>query len=99
MSIQSPKSQRASAPGESPASDTGVGETINEHVVPQRHASGPETPSVPAGLDKGPAGHQGNVEAEDAVETHAPAPHQGGGPGFAKDKGDAERKGGTVHQT
>ena len=99
MSIQSPKSQRAKAPGESPASDNNP-EVVKGGTNPQNHASGsPPTARVPAGLDHSPGKHQGNEEAESAVPTHAPSPHQGGGPGFAKNKGDAERTGGSVHQT
>ncbi len=99
MSIQSPKSQRPSAPGESPASDN-LSETHKDHVHPGENTpSGSGTPSVPGGLDRGPHGGTGQVESEAHVPVHEPAPHQGGGPGFAPDKGDGSRTGGTVHQT
>ncbi|KKN31259.1 hypothetical protein LCGC14_0825750 [marine sediment metagenome] len=98
MAIQSPKSERPSAPAEKPASD-GLTETTKGGTNPQRHSSGSENPSVPPGLDRSPGKHQGNVEAESAVATHSPAPHQGGGPGFAKDKATGPEGGGSVHQT
>ncbi len=98
MSIQSPKSQRPKAPGEKP-SDSGSQTTVGG-TNPERHAAGsPTSPQVPGGLQHGGGAHQGNVEAESAVPVGSTTPHQGGGPGFAKGKGDAERKGGTVHQT
>jgi hypothetical protein len=95
----STKSQRPKAPGEKPASD-GLPEITKGGTHPEQHnPAGSGKPSVPA-MDRSTSGrHQGNVEAESAVSVGAPAPHQGGGPGFAKDKGDAGRKGGTVHQT
>ena len=97
--MQSPKSQRAKAPGESPATDNNP-EVTSGGTNPQSHASGsPTTPAVPAGLQHHGGKHQGNVEAESAVSVGSAAPSQGGGPGFAKGKGDASRTGGTVHQT
>ena len=95
--IQSPKSQRPHAPGENPASDSdNQPKNTQGGLNPQRHAAGSSlTPQVPAGLQHDGGAHQGNVEAESAVPVHSPAPHQGGGPGFAKDKGDGARKGGT----
>ena len=100
MAIQSPKSQRSHAPGETPAEYDGkVTNDPDDGVNPERHAAGPTSPSVPSGLDRSPGKHQGNTEAESAVPTHPEAPHQGGGPGFAKDKGDGSKTGGSVHQT
>ena len=99
MSHQSPKSQRAQAPGEKPANDN-LPETVKGGTHAESHApSGSGAPKVPSGLQHSGGKHSGNVEAESAVPTHASAPHQGGGPGFAKDTGDGSRTGGTVHQT
>lgn len=101
MSIQSPKSQRSKAPGESPAQDNNP-EVVKGGTSPERHAGGsPPNPVVPKGLDHHGGKHQGNADQENSPMAgggSAP-PHQGGGPGFAKGKGDAERSGGTVHQT
>ena len=99
MSIQSPKSQRPSAPGETPASDN-LSETVKGGTNPERHAGGnPESPRVPSGLKHSGGRHQGNTDAESAVPVGPKTPHQGGGPGLAKDKGDGSRTGGSVHQT
>lgn len=96
--MQSPKSQRPSAPGESPASDN-LSETTKGGHHPERHAAGPSSPSVPSGLKHSGGRHKGNTDAESAVPVGPAAPHQGGGPGFSKDKGDGSRTGGSVHQT
>lgn len=99
MAIQSPKSQRPHAPGETPASDN-LPENVKGGTQTARPGpAGSGVPSVPAGLDRSPGKHQGNVDAESAVPTHPEAPSQAGGPGFAKDKGDGSKTGGSVHQT
>ena len=98
MSHQSPKSKRADAPGEKPATD-GPSETTSGGVGPGRQPQGSGIPKVPAGLVHAGGHHKGNVDAESAVPVGPTTPHQGGGPGFAKDKGDGSRTGGSVHQT
>ena len=97
----SPKAKRPHAPGENPASDSDNHPTnIQGGHHPERHAAGsPLTPQVPAGLVHDGGKHQGNVDAESTVPVGPPAPPQGGGPGFAKDKGDGMKKGGTEHIT
>lgn len=98
MSIQSPKSQRPKAPGERPAQDN-LPEKKSGGMV-ERQGQGPSSPSVPGNIKHHGGAHQGSESKVDqTVPVGSPTPHQGGGPGFAKNKGDAERKGGTVHQT
>ncbi len=96
----SPKAKRAKAPGEVPAPDPTPDPTVKGGLqTSSPRPSGSGIPQVPAGLHSGASGapgrHQGNTDAESAVPVHSPAPSQGGGPGFAKDKGDGMRKGGT----
>jgi len=99
MSHQSPKSQRAKAPAEKPASDN-LPEIVKGGTGPDLQSPpGSGAPKVPSGLTHAGGHHKGNVEAESAVPVHSSAPHQGGGPGFAKDTGDGSRTGGSVHQT
>jgi hypothetical protein len=98
--MQSPKSKRASAPAETPAQDNNP--QVNKGGThPECHAGGsPPTPRVPPGLQHHGGRHQGNESnLVQNPEVHSEAPHQGGGPGYAKGKGDGERKGGSVHQT
>jgi hypothetical protein len=94
--MQSPKSRRAHAPGEKPASDNnpqprtgGVGPSQN---------TGRKTDKVPT---HSPQGHHGTPNKADysPVPTHqAQPPRDGKAPGYVTDKGDAARKGGTTHR-
>ena len=96
--MQSPKSKRASEPGMA-SKDDGMTETTKGGQVSQQGPSGSGAPSVPKGLDRSPGKHQGNVEAESAVPTHSPAPHQGGGPKMDTSKGQGTKTGGSEHLT
>lgn len=97
--MQSPKSKRASAPGESPSTDNNP-EVVKGGTNAERHGTGPSSPSIPSGLQHHGGRHQGNESnLVQNPETHSPAPSQAGGPKYAKDKGEGKRTGGTVHQT
>jgi len=97
--MQSPKSKRPEEPGKR-SIDDGLSVSEKGGTRPERHASGPESPRVPSGLQHSGGRHQGNVDAESAVPTHSPAPHQGGGPKTVdRSTGDQMRKGGSIHQT
>ncbi len=96
--IQSPKSQRPKEPGQN-IPDDGMTETTKGGLVGHQNPSGSGVGKVPKGLDRSSGGHQGNTEAESAVPTHAPAPHQGGGPKSDTSKGQGKKTGGSEHLT
>lgn len=82
--MQSPKSKRAKAPGENPASDNlPVSNSGGTHA--QRHGSeqARSKAHIPA---RGPSGHSGAGggvrSGYSAVPTHAPTPSQAGRPGY-----------------
>ncbi len=96
--MQSPKSMRPSAPGESAPDDGNPSPSTERRYS---NEGGPQKkPSVPTHDDAGASGFKGGTQSnQDMPHTSGSTPHQGGGPGFVKDLKDANRKGGTPHRT
>lgn len=98
MSIQSPKSKRGNAPGETEAVDSPP-ESRSGGVVGQQGGAF-KASSVPAGLDRSKTGGYkgGNSERDEVLSTHPDASSSGpaapGSAGFAPKSEDASRKGG-----
>jgi len=86
--MQSPKSRRPKAPGESPSSDGNPTEKSGGSR-PGRHGSD-QARSKAHVPKQGGTGHAGGVQSGySAVPTHAPTPSQAGRPGYRKPgKGD-----------
>jgi hypothetical protein len=78
--MQSPKSKRAKAPGEKPASDNNP-VSNSGGTRPERHGSSLAKSKAHVPKRGGTAGNAGGVQSGySAVPVHSPAPHQGGGP-------------------